>query len=183
MPPILVPFSFSSKEVVERRGLSTSTAPKGAKQEERRTAPRKHSSECRKVNHTRSRGPECRREYASSEKSNVVWLLSWLCPPFFLRNGFRTDSILIVYAMKHIRNKVYTRGHTASWVSCGELLPGPQVSPAMWAFRPGARPGYRRVAKARAEHGEEQHGTADRLKNRRGRRNSDSRTRPREFSV
>src|SRR6267378_1806760 len=37
MPPILVPFSFSSREAVERYGLSTSTAPKGAKQEERHT--------------------------------------------------------------------------------------------------------------------------------------------------
>src|SRR5260221_5745543 len=43
MPPILVPFScryfywpIPSKEVVERRGLSTSTAQKRAKQEERR---------------------------------------------------------------------------------------------------------------------------------------------------
>src|SRR6266403_1056077 len=60
-PPILVPFSFSSKEVVERRGLSTSTAPKGAKQEERHTEQSGHSIEYPKVNHICNRSSECHR--------------------------------------------------------------------------------------------------------------------------
>src|SRR5216684_2947126 len=51
IPPILVPFSFSSKEVVEGHGLSTSTIPKGATQEERRTEQWGHSIEYPKVNH------------------------------------------------------------------------------------------------------------------------------------
>ncbi len=36
-PPILVPFSFSSKEVVEQRGLSTSTILKSAIRGKRHT--------------------------------------------------------------------------------------------------------------------------------------------------
>src|SRR5258708_16481 len=61
MPPILVPFSFSSKEAVEQRGLSTSTIPKGAKQEERHTEQRGRNLECPKANHKCNRASECHR--------------------------------------------------------------------------------------------------------------------------
>src|SRR4029077_11197133 len=61
MPPILAPFSFSSKEVVERRGLSTSTAPKEAKQEERHTGQWVRSIEYPKANHRCNQSSECHR--------------------------------------------------------------------------------------------------------------------------
>src|SRR6267378_7442299 len=62
MPPILVPFSFSSREAVERRGLSTSTIPKEAIQEERHTEQWRRSLECPKANHKCNRVSECHRQ-------------------------------------------------------------------------------------------------------------------------
>src|SRR6266481_2809082 len=59
MLPILVPFSYSSKEVVERRGLSTSKVPKGQVQERRQTEWRARSSGFFQTDYKYSRLSEC----------------------------------------------------------------------------------------------------------------------------
>src|ERR1700722_10860222 len=61
----------SSKSVVERHGLSTSTIPRGAIQEEKNTEYYGHNKECPKASHKCTRLSECHRRCESSEKSSV----------------------------------------------------------------------------------------------------------------
>jgi len=61
IPLILAPFSFSSKEGVERRGLSTSTILKSAIRGARQTEWPKRSLEYPSANHKCNRLSECQR--------------------------------------------------------------------------------------------------------------------------